>query len=248
MVMTTTTIIRTIRLPVVFLYYCCFILLLFSASCSSTIFKEEEKNSSSNEIITVAGGCFWSVELSFQRIPGVLLTEVGYVRSAKDDNNKNDSSTAVAVTYKTVSKGHTGYAEALRITFDTNIVTTNELYDFFMELHDPTTLNRQGGDIGTQYRSAIFYHTEEQHQIAMDSIRRQQGGVVTEVSLVGKWHTAEEYHQKYLLKGGQDASKGSVVPIQCYGNRGPKKNLEHMLSDVSMSVLLGTNSKGDGEL
>ena len=179
------------------------------------------------EVATFAAGCFWGVELAFQRIPGVLRTSVGYAGGH-----------AGVSSYRAVSSGRTGHAEAVRVTFDPDVVTYEELLDVLWERHDATTKNRQGADVGTQYRSAIFYHSEAQRAAAEASKRAHQralersggGGrrarrravVVTEIVAADGdtemvYHDAEDYHQQYLEKGGQSAEKGETARISCYG-------------------------------
>lgn len=145
----------------------------------------------------IAAGCFWGVQSGFDSVPGVVSTEVGYVGGT----TKNP-------TYTDVSTGTTGHAEAVKITYDTDKVSYDELLDTFFKMHNPTTLNRQGPDIGTQYRSAIFYTDEKQkHQAlariaALDESKQFRHKIVTEVVPAGAFYTAEEYHQKYLEKKG----------------------------------------------
>eukprot|EP00210_Caulerpa_lentillifera_P001825 g1755.t1 len=176
------------------------------------------------ELGTFAGGCFWGLELAFQRISGVESTTVGYTQG----QTKNPS-------YEQVCTGATGHTEAVQVTYDPSLVQYSTLLDTFFEKTDPTTLNRQGGDAGTQYRSGIYYHTPEQKQEAEKAIRevqtkisngqfRRTGGkeVVVELLSAGDYYLAEEYHQQYLEKGGrfnrpQSAAKGCKDPIRCYG-------------------------------
>ncbi|MGN6182356.1 MAG: bifunctional methionine sulfoxide reductase B/A protein [Thermoanaerobaculia bacterium] len=143
------------------------------------------------KVATLAGGCFWGVEELIRKMPGVIDTEVGYTGgSVKNATYQN----------------HEGHAEAVRITYDPARITYEEILDFFFKLHDPTTLNRQGNDVGTSYRSAIFYHDEEQRQIAervkaqVDKSGAWKRPVVTEIVPAKEWWTAEAYHQDYLQK------------------------------------------------
>ncbi|KAK2746719.1 Peptide-methionine (S)-S-oxide reductase [Onygenales sp. PD_40] len=145
---------------------------------------------------TIAAGCFWGVEHLFRKTfgngKGLLDAKVGYCGG--DTNHPS---------YRSVCSGRTGHAEALRIIFDPSIVTYRQLLEFFYRMHDPTTLNRQGGDVGTQYRSAIFTHGEEQHQIAQtvtEKVAKEwwKAPVSTVVVPAGQWWDAEEYHQLYL--------------------------------------------------
>lgn len=159
---------------------------------------------------TVAAGCFWSVELIYQREPGVLSTEVGYTGGHAENP-----------TYKQTCTGTTGHAESVQIKFDPAQVTFARLLDIFFEKHDPTTKDRQGGDVGSQYRSAIFFHDEAQKTEATErcaaEAKKLGKEVVTEIAPIGKWYPAEEYHQKYLEKGGQCSLKGDKTKIRCYG-------------------------------
>jgi len=161
--------------------------------------------SSAVEIATFGGGCFWGVEHIFlKHFPpsqgnGVLRTSVGYTGGKDEATNPS---------YKVVCQGGTDHAEAVKIEFDPAKVTYDELVEFFYRTHDPTTLNRQGGDTGTQYRSAIFYHTPEQKVIAERITQEVQEKyfapagkkIVTQIVEAGPWWDAEEYHQLYLFK------------------------------------------------
>merc|ERR1712032_800012 len=159
---------------------------------------------------TFAAGCFWGVELRFQRIPGVDKTAVGYIQGKLDNPS-----------YEMVCSGMSGHTEAVQMTYDPNVVTFAELCDVFYENHNPRQLNGQGGDIGTQYRSGIYYHDEEQKKVAEEK-KAAVSGAVTEIQEAEKFWPAEEYHQQYLEKGGrfgsgQSASKGCTDKIRCYG-------------------------------
>jgi peptide-methionine (S)-S-oxide reductase len=151
--------------------------------------------SGNQETATLAGGCFWCLEAVYDQIKGVVSVESGY--TGGHTNNP---------TYEAVCSGRTGHAEAVRITFDPALVSFRELFEVFFVIHDPTTLNRQGHDVGTQYRSAIFYHSLEQKQIAeevLDMVTKAQvypSPVVTEVVPAGTWYEAEPYHQKYFAR------------------------------------------------
>lgn len=143
----------------------------------------------------LAGGCFWGMEDLFRKLPGVTNTEVGYTGG----DLKNPG-------YKDVKTGKTGHAEAIRIEFDPAKISYRQLLDFFFQIHDPQTLNRQGNDIGTQYRSAIFYRTPEQEKIARETIKdfvasgMFPNGIVTQLVPASTWYDAEEGHQDYLEK------------------------------------------------
>lgn len=170
---------------------------------------------SRSELATFGAGCFWGVELRFQRLPGVLTTEVGYCNGH-----------VKGVTYEQVCQGDSGHAEVVQLRFDPDEVSYERLVEFFFENHDATTLNRQGADVGTQYRSGIYTHSEEQRQVADRVLARMQqkfsGQVVTEVEPIDNYNPAEEYHQQYLEKGGrfgrpQSAKKMCNDPVRCYG-------------------------------
>jgi len=145
------------------------------------------------EIAVLALGCFWGPEIKFNKLDGVIKTEVGYCGG----NSKN-------TTYKEVCGGTTNHAEVVKIDFDPKIITYEKILDYFFEIHDPTTLNFQGPDFGTQYRSEIFYLNEDQKNIAKKIIEKNNkklsGKVVTKLSLIKNYCVAEEYHQKYLEK------------------------------------------------
>jgi peptide-methionine (S)-S-oxide reductase len=148
------------------------------------------------EKATFAAGCFWGVEHAFMQIEGVESTTVGYTGGHVDDPD-----------YRTVCSGRTGHAEAVEVTFDPTEVSYGELLDTFWNLHDPTQKNRQGWDVGTQYRSAVFTHTPEQAEIAVESKARVQAGlsrpIATEIVPAATFWPAEEYHQQYLVKNGR---------------------------------------------
>eukprot|EP00943_MAST-04B_sp_MAST-4B-sp1_P004058 g4058.t1 len=167
-------------------------------------------NKDNVETLLCAAGCFWGVELAFQRVPGVISTSVGYCGGA----NKNP-------TYEMVCSGSTGHTEACQVIFDNSIVEYGELLDILWDIHDPTTLNRQGNDIGTQYRAGVYYYNEKQHAVALESFEREQKSydnkIVTELLPAPEYFLAEAYHQQYLEKGGQCSLKGDTTAIRCYG-------------------------------
>ena len=145
------------------------------------------------EIAVLALGCFWGPEIKFSKIEGIIKTEVGYCGG-------NSSTT----TYKEVCTGDTNHAEVVKLDFDQEIITYEKILKTFFQIHDPTTLNSQGPDFGTQYRSEIFYLNDNQKKIAekvlSDTNERLSGKVVTRISLLKNYCPAEEYHQKYLEK------------------------------------------------
>ena len=145
------------------------------------------------EIAVLALGCFWGPEIKFSKIDGIIRTEVGYC-----------GGNTTQTTYKEVCTGNTNHAEVVKIEFDPKIISYNKILEFFFEFHDPTTLNSQGPDFGTQYRSEIFYLNEKQKKIADEIIELENeklsGKVVTKLSLLKNYCAAEEYHQRYLEK------------------------------------------------
>lgn len=155
------------------------------------------KNAENLEKATFAAGCFWGVEAAFQKIKGVISTRVGYTGGDK----KNPS-------YEEVCTGKTGHAEAVEVVFDSSKVTYDTLLNFFWDMHDPTTFNRQGLDVGSQYRSAIFYHNDKQKAISLISKKKiQKSGrytkdIVTEIMPASEFYFAEDFHQNYLKKNG----------------------------------------------
>ncbi|CAN5284942.1 peptide-methionine (S)-S-oxide reductase MsrA [soil metagenome] len=142
------------------------------------------------ETITLGGGCFWCTEAIFKKLKGVKSVLPGYSGGTVDNP-----------TYEDVSSGNTRHAEATQIEFDPKIISLKEILTIFFKTHDPTTLNRQGADVGTQYRSAIFFHNENQKQVAEDLIKELQpdygNKIVTEVTAFDKFYLAEDYHKNY---------------------------------------------------
>jgi peptide-methionine (S)-S-oxide reductase len=151
--------------------------------------------SPSHQIATLAGGCFWCLEAVYDQLRGVAAVESGYIGGNVD-----------RPTYEQVCGGRTGHAEAVRITFDPSITSFRELLEIFFIIHDPTTVNRQGNDTGTQYRSAIFYHTPEQKGTAEQVIaaftreKVYPNPIVTELKPAATWYEAEDYHQEYFVR------------------------------------------------
>lgn len=146
------------------------------------------------ETITLAGGCFWCLEAVYDEVKGVLSVDSGY----SNGNVPNPS-------YKAVCTGLTGHAEVVQIKFDPNVISTRDILNVFFGIHDPTTLNRQGADVGTQYRSGIYYHTPEQKEIAENLIKELtaqkifDNPIVTEVEAIKNFYIAEDYHQEYFV-------------------------------------------------
>jgi peptide-methionine (S)-S-oxide reductase len=144
---------------------------------------------------TLAGGCFWCLEAVYDEIKGVHSVESGYAGGHMDNP-----------TYYAVCNGNTGHAEVVQVHFDPNVVSYRDLLNVFFAIHDPTTLNRQGADVGTQYRSAIFYHDEEQKKIAEELIKDLNAQqiwdkpIVTQVEKLDKFYMAEDYHQEYFAR------------------------------------------------
>ena len=145
------------------------------------------------ETATLAGGCFWCLEAVYDEMEGVQSVESGYMGGHVENP-----------TYRDVCGGRTGHAEVVRITFDPAATSYRDILDVFFAIHDPTTLNQQGNDMGTQYRSAIFYHSDEQRRIAEETIKELEASkvwrdpIVTEVTPASKFYEAEDYHQEYF--------------------------------------------------
>ncbi len=160
------------------------------------------------DIATLAGGCFWCLEAVYDEMKGVDSVESGYMGGRTPNP-----------TYREVCDGETGHAEVVRITFDPAIVSFRELLEVFFVIHDPTTLNRQGNDDGTQYRSAIFYHSPEQKAVAeeviagLNSAKLREDPIVTEVTPASTFYAAEDYHQEYFARNpGQPYCMFVVAP------------------------------------
>ena len=160
------------------------------------------------ELATLAGGCFWCLEAVFDELRGVERVVSGYAGGS-----------APNPTYQQVCAGTTGHAEVVQVTFDPRAVSFRELLEVFFTIHDPTTLNRQGGDVGTQYRSAIFYHTPEQKETAervieeLNAARVWDAPIVTEVTPLEKFYPAEDYHQEYYrLNPDQGYCRAVIAP------------------------------------
>jgi peptide-methionine (S)-S-oxide reductase len=160
--------------------------------------------SESTETITLAGGCFWCVEAVYERVDGVTAVESGY-----------SNGEAVNPSYEEVCSGRTGHAEVVRVSFDPERISLREILEIFFVIHDPTSLNRQGNDIGTQYRSAIYFRDAAQQATArevLDEVRAQhRGAVVTELQPERNYSRAEDYHQHYFARNPNQGYCAMVV-------------------------------------
>ena len=169
-----------------------------------------------------AAGCFWGVEAAFREIPGVTATTVGYT-----------GGTVESPSYRQVCTGRTGHAEAVQVDFDPDKVSYEQLLDAFWGSHDPTTLNRQGWDLGTQYRSAIFFKDAAQQAAATASLQAQQEQrrkrIVTEITPARSFYAAEEYHQQYLEKRGQASCHIGLKPESSTASTKPQPKSEGSL-------------------
>ncbi|MEM7014556.1 MAG: peptide-methionine (S)-S-oxide reductase MsrA [Verrucomicrobiota bacterium] len=169
-----------------------------SAACDEAVMEE---------IATFGAGCFWCVEAVFERLEGVSDAKSGYMGGHVDDPD-----------YKSVCSGATGHAEVVQVTFDPEVLSFPQLLDWFWKLHDPTTLNRQGGDVGTQYRSAVFYHSEAQREAAEASkaAAGESGAfdspIVTEITEAGTFWPAEDYHQDFYQNNPTQGYCCAVIP------------------------------------
>jgi len=164
------------------------------------------KNNTKMEQITLGGGCFWCIEAAFESLNGIISAESGYAGGQK-----------LNPTYKEVCEGNTGYAEVVKVTFDPAIISLEKILEVFFLMHDPTSLNRQGGDIGTQYRSAIFYQNKSQKEIVENTIKNLENEkvydhkIVTEVEEINNYYPAEDYHQSYYFANQQQPYCNAVI-------------------------------------
>lgn len=155
----------------------------------------EKSSPPAREVATLAGGCFWCLEAVYDEIKGVEDVVSGYAGGQVENPS-----------YQQVSSGRTGHAEVVQLTFDPQVISYREILEVFFSIHDPTTLNRQGADIGPQYRSAIFYHTPEQKAVAEQLIRELEAQrlwknpIVTQVEPIDRFYPAEDYHQEYFAR------------------------------------------------
>ncbi|TVR17759.1 MAG: peptide-methionine (S)-S-oxide reductase [Balneolaceae bacterium] len=184
---------------------------------------DEKSSKNETEVAVFGAGCFWCVEAIYQRVNGVIAVESGYAGGHVENP-----------TYQQVISGKTGHAEVARVEFDPSVISYEELLEVFWHTHDPTTLNRQGADIGTQYRSAIFYFTPEQRDTALKSLRKTNDSdlwddpIVTEVTPITNYSTAEDYHQNYF-NNNPNAGYCSVVIAPKLAKF--KKDFPHLLQD-----------------
>jgi peptide-methionine (S)-S-oxide reductase len=184
------------------------IALIAGAVLGTNAMSQTVTNSQPNEVITIGGGCFWCTEAVFEQLKGVEKVESGY-----------SGGTVPNPTYEQVSTGDTGHAEVSQITFDPKIVSLKVILEVFFTVHDPTTLDRQGNDVGTQYRSAIFYRNDEQKAVAKQVIKEiaaakiWDGQIVTQLSPFKAFYKAEDYHQEYFkLHGKQPYCQMVIAP------------------------------------
>lgn len=197
------------------------VIILFSILSIMNI--SDNRTESETEVAVFGAGCFWCVEAIYQRVSGVIDIESGYAGGHVENP-----------TYNQVVSGRTGHAEVVRIEFDPEIISYEELLEVFWHTHDPTTLNRQGADVGTQYRSAIFYLSPEQRDTALKSLQKTNDSdlwsdeIVTEVTPLSNYSTAEDYHQNYF-NNNPNAGYCSVVIAPKLAKF--KKDFPHLLQD-----------------
>ncbi len=185
--------------------------------------QSQQKNQQDTEVAVFGAGCFWCVEAIYQRVKGVVAVESGYAGG----NFKNP-------TYEQVVTGRTGHAEVARIEFDPAQISYEELLEVFWHTHDPTTLNRQGADVGTQYRSAIFYLTEDQKKIAEKSLKKTDASdlwenpIVTEITPLSNYSKAQDYHQNYF---NNNPNAGYCMVVIAPKLAKFKKDFPHLLQE-----------------
>lgn len=182
-----------------------------------------EPSQSENEVAVFGAGCFWCVEAIYQRVNGVVSVESGYAGGHLENP-----------TYREVTTGRTGHAEVAKVIYDPSVISYKELLEVFWHTHDPTTLNRQGADVGPQYRSAIFYMNEAQKEIAEESLKETDRSglwgapIVTEITPLTNYSTAEDYHQNYF-NNNPNAGYCSIVIAPKVAKF--KKDFPHLLRD-----------------
>ena len=197
--------------------------LLISMISLISMTESTSNNNDTYETAVFGAGCFWCVEAIYQRVTGVVAVESGYAGGHVENP-----------TYNQVISGKTGHAEVAKVTFDPNQISFEELLEVFWHTHNPTTLNRQGADVGTQYRSAIFFNSLEQKQIAEKSLRKTDASnlwadkIVTEITPLSNYSTAEDYHQNYF-NNNPNAGYCSVVIAPKLAKF--KKDFPHLLQD-----------------
>lgn len=189
-----------------FLMAACAVVLLLAGSSVEATAQKTEKKSAKKEVATLAGGCFWCLEAVYLELKGVDKVASGY-----------SGGKVANPTYKQVTTGTTGHAEVVQLTFDPQVITYKELLEVFFTIHDPTSLNQQGADIGTQYRSAIFYHSPEQKSTAdqviaeLTAAQIWKNKIVTEVTKFEAFYKAEDYHQNYYALNPDQAYCRMVI-------------------------------------
>ena len=192
----------------------------------------QDKTNQSTEVATLAGGCFWCLEAVFDQLKGVLDVVSGY--SGGSVNNPS---------YKQVCTGDTGHAEVVQVTFDPQVISYRELLEVLFTIHDPTTLNRQGADVGTQYRSAIYYHNPEQRATAEAVIQQLEGEriwerpIVTEITPLSVFYPAEDYHQEYFQRNPYQGYCSVVIAPKVAKFR--KKYLADLKPESGLPILQG---------
>lgn len=168
--------------------------------------QDEKSTGQGEEVATLGGGCFWCLEPLFDELQGVKHVESGY-----------SGGSVVDPSYREVCTGRTGHAEVVKVTFDPSVVSFREILGVFFAFHDPTTMNRQGADVGTQYRSVIFYHSPTQQQVASEVIAELNGKhiwdrpIVTEITPFHSFYVAEDYHQEYFQNNGSQPYCRAIV-------------------------------------
>lgn len=198
-------------------------LILILTSIFFAMTDQADTQNENHETAVFGAGCFWCVEAIYQRVNGVVAVESGYAGGHVEEP-----------TYNQVVSGKTGHAEVAKVTFDPEVISFEELLEVFWHTHDPTTLNRQGADVGTQYRSAIFYNSLKQKQIAEESLKRTDESdlwddpIVTEVTPLSNYSVAEDYHQNYF-NNNSNAGYCSVVIAPKLAKF--KKDFPHLLQD-----------------
>lgn len=198
-------------------------LFLMSSPANATDNDQRSQSGSETDTAVFGAGCFWCVEAIYQRVNGVIAVESGYAGGHVEDP-----------TYRQVVSGKTGHAEVAKVTFNPNEISFEELLEVFWHTHDPTTLNRQGADVGTQYRSAVFYNSLQQKQIAEKSKQKTDASglwddpIVTEITPLSNYSTAEDYHQNYF-NNNPNAGYCSVVIAPKIAKF--KKDFPHLLQD-----------------